>query len=209
MRQAFVAAILFGLLLPGAAPLAGQVAPALVPGAAPVSALLDLVVEGGQTAPTLAPGSRVRVEAPAVHGGALIGQIEALDAASLRVQLQTGGVITVPRDAIVRIDTSEGRRPNKLRGAVIGGCVGLVGGLVVAAQSREEDDRSFSPGFDRSVEVIGTLTLAGVGAGLGTLVGAMIRTERWQEVQLPVPSMRLGLAPTRTGGANIVVTLPR
>ncbi len=134
----------------------------------------------GQTVSDLEPGLRIRVNAPSMYDRPAIGALEGIDAAGLRMRLEAGGNLNVPRDVVDGIDVSGGLRSHRLKGAAVGGLVGFTGGLIAAAHGREDDP--FMPGFDRTVEVIGVVVMTAAGAGVGALVGALIRTERWEEV---------------------------
>ncbi len=160
----------------------------------------------GQGDPGLEPGTRIRVTAPSVYPGRAVGQLQTIDATGLRMSLQGDGDLTVPRDAVSRIDVSEGNRSHWVRGAAIGGLVGLTTGViaVVAAESSDEE-LELLPGFDTVVETTAVIVMTVVGAGAGALIGALIRTEQWKPV--PAAGVQWGLLPRWDGGVGLVVTL--
>lgn len=80
----------------------------------------------------LTPGMLCRVTAPGLAGSPFIGTLADVDAGKLVLVAPESGRRTIPFDAITRVETSTGRRTRTvayaLRGAVLGGLVGAVGG---------------------------------------------------------------------------------
>jgi hypothetical protein len=140
-----------------------------------------------------APGQRVRVEREA--GPLLTGNVVAWSGDTVRIQAEaTREVTAVPRGSILRYEASAGR--DRWRGARRGAFIGGVLGAAVVAAGVASDlscDECFVPISVFAVPAGVALTLIGTG------VGAMIGTERWE----PAPAsgatalpgrMRLGLA---------------
>jgi MFS family permease len=123
----------------------------------------------------LAPGTRVRVSAPALSEFGLKGSVWATSPDTL--YLATSGEIThaVPLHAIERLEVSRGRTQSTLIGAGVGalafGTFGYYGSQVA--------DRTQRPGTGRQVAEVGVS--AAVGALAGALVGALLG-ERWRQV---------------------------
>lgn len=104
-------------------------------------------------------------------------------------------------DAVTRLEVSEGYRSHWLVGAGVGFVAGAgITFLVVNGGSTSICDRSDNQDAASSGECIGLVALGGVaGAGVGAIIGSLIRTERWQDV--PVERVRVGLAPR--GGVDL------
>jgi len=111
-------------------------------------------------------------------------------------------------NAVRRLEVSRGRRSYWLVGAGAGLLVG--GGVTYAVLhtggSTALCDRSANQDAIGSGECL-ALTAGGalVGAGLGALVGSLIRTERWERV--PLDRLRVGLGPAPRPGMSLAVAL--
>lgn len=148
----------------------------------------------------LTPGARVRITVPSLRKHPLVGTLVGVEDDSLTVQFggrQNRKVQTVPRASITTLEVSRGRERHIGMGAMVGAMVGFVGvgALVVASGG--------SAGDDLAAAVMGVG--AAVGAGLGAFGGAMMQTDRWQEVQ--PGSVQIGVGPTRGGGVEVQVRL--
>ncbi len=164
-----------------------------------------LVTVAAQEAPAVKAGDRVRVVAPSVPGSPFVGTFVALTADSLVVQ-DSKDTWRVSLASVNQVDLSQGRKSHALFGAGIGL---LVGGGVAAAVlytggSTSPCDQSANQDAMASAECIGLTALGGVaGAGLGAIVGGLIRTEGWQEI--PLERLRVSLRPL--AGARIGMAL--
>ncbi len=127
-------------------------------------------------------GSRVRitVDKTSKHVGTLISA----DADSLRVTTDTSGVVAIPTAAVTRFERSRGRRSNVGRGALVGAATGGVFGLIfgIAAEA-DNNDWGIEIGADGIA--LSTLFVGAVGAGIGALIGAASKGERWEPLTIP------------------------
>ena len=87
------------------------------------------------TGPPLAQGDRVRVRAPSVADGAIVGRLLRADQGALAVTRSDDSVVDVPRSAIRALEIFAGRRSHPLKGAAIGA---LAGAGVVLGQTLAE-----------------------------------------------------------------------
>ena len=160
----------------------------------PITFLVAVVAVacGGRPAPVLTPeaGERVRVTAPDLDVHRHTGLLVAVQRDSLTVD-----TLTVARASITRLEVQRGRKTNARKGAWIGALsLGLAGvGLGIAGCADYDCDG------DEWSAVIGVLGGVGaLGGGLiGLGVGALIKTERWEEV--PLDRLRVSFAPQRDG----------
>lgn len=136
--------------------------------------------------------SRVREATPGSPSVESIGIVEGLTRDSVRLDTDLG-VRRVALSSTVRLEISRGIHANTGRGAWMGALIGGVGLGVVGALSC--DGKSIHPLDTPSACALGGALLGGAGGALiGLGVGALIKTERWEEVH-PEP----GILP---GGAN-------
>jgi hypothetical protein len=101
---------------------------------------------------------------------------------------------TFPLSDVVKLEISRGRKSNAGKGTLIGAGVGLVVGLMAAAASTDDSD-SLGEFSWLVYPPSGIL----VGGTLGLVVGALTRTEKWQEVPLPQP---IQAGPELTAGSR-------
>jgi len=123
----------------------------------------------------------------------ITGVVSAMTAEAWSVALSTGEVQQITPSSIAAAEVQVARR-NTLRGTLIGGGVGLVGGLLVIATDDDNCDLDSTGFCDAFVGVANNVALVwGTvgGAALGALVGTLITSRRW------VP----GIAPGGFGGA--------
>ena len=126
-------------------------------------------------------GSRVRITVGKTkHVGALVSA----DADALRFTTDTSGVVAIPTASVTRFERSRGRRSNAGRGAllggVIGGAMGLIGGL-----GAEADNSDWGIEIGAEGIALATLFFGATGAGLGALIGAASKGEKWQPLTIP------------------------
>ena len=113
---------------------------------------------------------------------------------------------------LTRVEISRGKRSNSLVGAGVGMLVGAgatfylvyfpqgsTTGTEICNPSKNQDAASTSTCL--GIMVLG----AAAGAGLGSLIGALIRTERWADV--PLEKLRVSLWPPVRGTLGVRVSL--
>ncbi len=127
-------------------------------------------------------GSRVRITVgkTSKHVGTLVSA----DADSLRFTTDTSGVVAIPTSSVTRFERSRGRRSNAGKGAliagVIGGALGLIGGI-----GAEADNSDWGIEIGAEGIALATLFLGATGAGLGALIGAASKGEKWKPLTIP------------------------
>lgn len=110
---------------------------------------------------------------------------------------------------LTRLELSRGRRSRWLAGGLVGSAIGGVAAFAVlngggskslCNQSQNQDAVAFS-------ECVGLAALFGMvpGFGLGALVGAVARSERWEEV--PVSRLRLSVGPDPAARYRLAVSV--
>jgi hypothetical protein len=146
-------------------------------------------------------GIRVRLTArdtiPVQFGSRdrVVGTLTAAGRDSVSIlDLDRGRVVTVPITSLGRVEVSEGRHSGAGRGALLGllagAGAGIASGLVACGGGA-----CSSSGGDFGSAVVLVLGAGGAlgGAGVGALIGAMVRTERWRDVEVS-PRHSLGLS---------------
>jgi hypothetical protein len=152
--------------------------------------------------PQLAPGQQVRATAREFGLVRAPATIEAVAGDTL--VLRAGATRLVPLASVERLEVRTGRRSHWLLGGGVGFVVGagvtyavLSSGGSTALCNRSQNQDAMSTG-----ECLGLAAAGGVvGAGLGALVGAFIKSDRWEDVA--PDRFRLGLAPRPTGGLTL------
>lgn len=134
-------------------------------------------------------GMRVRVAAPALGPGPLVGAIMALDSKhmTLRVPGRTDP-LSLDRANISRIELSVGRR-SRGRGALVGAAAGAAAGVLLSLVTYGgRSEQLFSRGGDA---IVSAAALGSAGALVGV---ALPPRERWKGVPLggPSPAAALG-----------------
>jgi len=150
--------------------------------------------------PPLAPGVRVRIVAPDVSAGKVIGTITAVDEESVTLDVPgRGAAVSVPRDKITHLDVSEGPRSRWIN-AAFGAAVGALGGAIVGGNHK-------SSLFHGDYSTGEAATDGGVlGALVGAAVGALIPPgERW--ISGGGASYRVSLAPQFQNGLGVAVAV--
>jgi hypothetical protein len=108
-------------------------------------------------------------------------------------------VRAIPLTSVERLEDFEGRHGHPWRGAGIGFLVGAVTGAVLGPYT--------VPGEGDTAErkaVAGAVLLGAAGALSGVVIGALIKTDTWEEV--PLEGLRVSIAP-RGGGVGLGVHL--
>ena len=155
---------------------------------------------GSVSAQSVAEGSRIRVTSAGLKSvGTLTKQTEQ----QLTLLLESGNEIRLPLANVERLDVSLGKKGNLGKGALFGLGIGLLSGWALANSGCNET------GFLSSLNNIGCASNRAAGGFLvgllgGAFVGAVVKTERWREVD-SVPQVTLTL-PKRGIGAQLRVS---
>jgi hypothetical protein len=160
-----------------------RLAPAIVVAclttAAPLHAQADAI--------TPAPGARVRVRQ---DSRTLTGTLLSQDAAGLVIVTGRADTVTAPRASITSVEVSTGTKSNVGKGALIGLGAGLGAGIIVGIAASGSDDGSwldFSSGeWAAGIGATGAV----LGAGIGAIVGAATRSDKWAPAVLPTVAIR-------------------
>ena len=132
--------------------------------------------------PIIPRGERVRVTyLVGTQPTSLVGRFEASTSESLVVAGAAGGEGALQWSTIRGLERYDGRHGHAGTGALIGFGIGLGAGIITGVSMAQEPDIF---GANSSVAVIIGSAITLGGTGLGTLVGALIRSDRWREVPL-------------------------
>lgn len=145
--------------------------------AATGAALLLPTRASAQSLPPVPLDSRVRVVTEAEPAPSEVGWLRAWDGSALLLEREDGHDRSIPLSDVARLELSEGTHGHTVTGLLIGFGVGLATSAIFAATT--ETDYDF--GYEM---LMGTIVFAVPATGVGALVGALIRTERWEEVPL-------------------------
>ena len=175
------------------------------------------VVLGGQEAPALAVGTRIRLIPPTLvcnYTGAascyskVVGSLESIDSATIVVRRENGETVDVPHAPGTQLDVSTSRGAcSRHRGGCIalgffgGAGVGaLVGWISVQAQGGAGSGTSCN---ENLCELVYLVTVP-AGAVLGTIVGAVMGGEDWERADIPA---RLSVGPDGSGRFSVGLSL--
>jgi hypothetical protein len=150
------------------------------------------------------PGIRVRVTAGSAPNAAQVGVLGELEPDALVLHRSGLDPLTIPLPDVVKLEISRGEKGHWLAGTLIGTAVGIGAGLLIANATSVTDEEPRDPltgfaaavseqGMDMSIVMISTVA----GAGLGALVGALIKTEKWETVPIPTAPVRYDPAVVR------------
>lgn len=168
----------------------------------------------GQEPTTLNPGTRVKVSPSDTASHFLVGPIVSIGGGMLVVDTKTDGPqggpvpVEIPLASIGSIEVSRGMRSHGGTGAVVGLLLGAVGGALWGSATGEETcpENGWLPCFEKGeMAVFGAITLGGLGAGLGWLVGHAIRSERWETI--PLDNIRVGVAANPDAGVAFAASV--
>jgi hypothetical protein len=133
------------------------------------------------------------------------GRFVGLSADSLEFRSSlTSEINRVPIDRLTRFDMRRSRNAGEgaVRGLKWGAPIGGVFGLAVGAACAAQDDEWWGwhhDGCSAGEVVLVSVVMAGVGGGIGALIGAALPGERWEPVSLQ--ALRLGVASKHGGVA--------
>ena len=154
-----------------------------------------------QQPPPLEPGTRVRITAPDLGIEKQQATFQALRGDTLAVTADSAMALSL--SSVTRLDVYQGR---KSWGWWKGGLIGFFGGAGLGALVGASVDCQESA-LDSPEELCtgaGAVVGAGVGLLVGAVAGALIKTDRWEEV--PMDQLRLSLVP-HDGGLVLGISL--
>jgi len=161
------------------------------------AATADLIAQ--QVLP-VAPGARVRVTAPTVAEGTVVGTVASAHSDTLVLEVNEDSLLAIPLTTVTSLEVSEGQSSSAGGLAVVGGFVGIFAGALIASSNVEESSSGglAGGGYERELATVGG-AVAGlfVGAIVGAGIGSAIMTENWKDV--PVDEIRVGLLPAADG----------
>jgi hypothetical protein len=158
------------------------------------------------------PGDRVRVSEchiRTLRSGTLrnecerhVGTLSVLTAQVVTLRMEgTATEFAVPLDSVIKLEVHRGRRARTGRGALIGSIVGVASGAIVGVAVAKGpstcEDLGWPEPCGARLALTGGLLFGASGALVGTVIGALIKTDRWEEV--PLDRLSVGLAPQRDG----------
>jgi hypothetical protein len=169
---------------------------------------MSVAVSGGATEEPLLPaeGTRVRLTAPSIAQGGLVGALLDVDKMTLTLDLGYGkGTRQIPREAITGVEVSR-QRGRMHRGAFIGALVGLGAGIALGIARGSDcgpDEYGYlpdTPCFDKRAAVV---TASMVTVPVGVMTGLLVAPrEKWE--RLGAASWQVSVAPARRGVRAVV-----
>ncbi len=149
-------------------------------------------------------GDRVRLQAPRISSGQLVGEVTQLEGDTLVLLSEGGGsIIPIPTSDLEQIAVSQGRKSNAILGLLVGAGVGIASAAGLAIWACNADDDGCTSG-----QVVGgVVALSAIGAGLGAGIGALIKTERWREASIPASPPPVGLGFGDDGSVRLAFSL--
>jgi len=163
-----------------------------------------LLAEQGAEPPALSLPSGVRARVwSATLPEPIRGILMKSDAKAIYVSPESVGTLkAVPLESITRLDLALGEKRNTLKGVLYGTALGLASGLAWKVDPQTCHDLS-STDFCSRGEAVGGGALAG--AGLGALIGFLIKSDRFTTMDLesfrrtPSPAARARRTPLAFG----------
>jgi hypothetical protein len=106
--------------------------------------------------------------------------------------------LRLPVASLERFEVHAGRQGHVWRGVGIGFLAGAVSGAALGATANCASSESCSP-FESTGQVVaaGAVIVGLGGAVVGGIVGAFIKTDKWEEV--PLDNLRVSIVPQREG----------
>lgn len=154
----------------------------------------------------IVPGTRVRVTSANQVAPLVANFMSQRGDTAMFIEEGSGrGIWSIQIGDIRKIEQSAGEqrsnRPHMVRGAAVGGVVGLVGGIAFSNSAKPSTEgREYNKWGTASVTAI-------LGAGLGAAIGTRFATEKWTEV--PIRRVALGpmFGPSGARGIRASVSL--
>ena len=159
-----------------------------------------------QEAPTVAPGTRVRVmNDETVYRYDVVGTLQSVDSSTIILRRDDGDILKVPRRPLTRLDVSTGpgscspgRRGTCVAiGFGLGALVGAAAGLIIGQEYRCASGGENTCGPFLLVAVPGALA--------GAIVGGLVGGEHWKTAPLPA---RVNLGPDGSGQFALGLSVP-
>lgn len=124
------------------------------------------------------PGIGVRVRAPSVLLERFDGVYLGRRGDTLSFGNDSRGPVAIPASAITQLEVSAGRSRTHgaLQGALWGGAIGLVAGLLTAAAVNVQDSLNLSDATFVAQAAVG-------GAEIGAIIGAIVGKRKWKSAQ--------------------------
>jgi len=150
----------------------------------------------------LQPGQRIRVTAPNSGMNKQAATFEAVESGVLLVTADS--TMRCPLAAVTRLDVYRGQQGHFWLGAGIGLGVGAAAGVVIGLQLCE-NDWVCQDDLQAEAALLGFGIGGAVGGLLGGGIGALIKTDRWEEV--PLDRLRVSVVPQRGGRLGFGVSV--
>ena len=158
-----------------------------------VSVFVPFAILTAQQNP-LQPGSRVRITAPDCGLNQQTGMLDPSLGDTLVLAYGASNARCL-RSNVTRLEVSRGRRSKWVTGLGLGLLGGALVGAAVGPTLNHPEDGLTAADW----AAVGVLLGAPTGMVLGTLIGASIKRDRWEEV--PLDRLRVSFAPKRDGFA--------
>jgi hypothetical protein len=155
--------------------------------------------------PTLPPGARVRVTAPAYGSARQVGTVLALRGDTLVLQTAANpDTLLLPWSGVTGLEVSRGRRRQVREGIGFGFLAGAAFGMLIGLADGDDPPDSFIAFSAGEKALFAGAVLGGIGAVVGGVLGAASPTDRWERVPLRSVEARVGAAP---GGHGLALSL--
>ncbi|MEW6051278.1 MAG: hypothetical protein AB1644_09505 [Candidatus Zixiibacteriota bacterium] len=149
---------------------------------------------------------RVRVTAPAFSSQRIDGLVASFNDNTLRLEdcRPNLDLQLVPTASITKIERFEGRHGNTLKGALIGGGIGLATFGILVVTDTDNDPNGWEEFEDAMTVAFGVMFVGG-GTLTGGLIGTFIRNDRWREV--PLDQYKFNLYPANRHGVGLTLSM--
>ncbi len=138
-------------------------------------------------------GARVKVFPAQPGAKAITGNVADLAFDTLIVLPEGGGeTLTFDPHDLRKIEVSQGKKGNALLGLAVGAGVGFTAALVICKADAGADTCGGSGQIIGDATALVAAGAAVIGGGFGAGVGALIKTERWTDAQLPPVALNVG-----------------
>ena len=125
----------------------------------------------------VAAGDRIRVTR--MGDVFVVGYLGSADAAKLILRTTDSDMkFDIPFSQVTKVEVSRGEKRQTVKGAMVGGGIGLLIGVFVAGVFSESGD----PSNEDLVHAAARFTL--VGLAIGGIIGAVNTAEKWERVEL-------------------------